>query len=1018
MTRELKAEPRNRKRKRAFLAVAGYLILIVIAILSAIVAYEVHTNKLQALLFSRYAEDITWEVGKGESSSIVFPQEGPFDITLGYTLLPSFAKRLQDQSFVLSGQARQSPKAMFLQKNGIAIPYPQKTSPGLRILGRNGVEIFRTYVNTQRFASFESIPSQLLQLLLSRENQELFDFHRPFLNPAVEWDRFALACITYVREKFLGISGGFGSSTLATQLVKFRHSPQGMTRTPQEKLKQMLGASLWSYRQGPYTIPLRKEIVMDYLNEMPLGAAPGYGAINGLGAGMWSWFGKDLQQVVADFSLPENDYHSLQQKAKTLKEVLSLVIATQRPSFYLNGNLAPLEVRVNNYLQILETAGIISAALRQTAMESQLQFTKGAPFAPALSYVERKGTDAIRIMLLDLLKVETLYELDRLDLTVETTFDMVAQQKVNGVLNALYDQEFLADNGFLGPYLLSQGDPQRIIYSVALFESRQDYNASLLKADTLNRPLNINLGTKLELGSTAKLRTLCTYLIVIDEVAGELMGKNRSELLGRAAEVKDPFSAWVLQHLLAHPEVTREEVLAASLKRNYSASPSPGFFTGGGFHVFSNFKKEQDFQSFTVERGFRDSVNLVFIRLMKDVVDFYIAKLGYDVETLLSKTGNPQRLALLQEAADIESKEFLRRFYQIHSSKTYQQSFSLLAKSQKHPLRNWLILYLKENPDAPWEQVLEDANRSFEPGFDANALWKLYKSFQGKFYSLTDEAYLLGKHPLEVWVVSYLQENPHASWNEVLEASTKARTLASAWLFKSRFHKAQNIRLRSYLERKAFEEMHRTWRSLGYPFQSLVPSLATAIGSSADRPENLAELVGIILNDGMHKPSVTIKVLHFATETPYESHFSINPQTAKQVMSREVAHTLRSALRQVVLEGTGRRIKNVFADASGSPLDIGGKTGTGDNRMRTFRKGGELVSSKSINRTSTFVFYAGTFFGIVTAHVEGAQAGQYEFTSALAVQVLKSLKPALDGLMNCASQDHHEPDQPIMLADQ
>jgi hypothetical protein len=168
----------------------------------------------------------------------------------------------------------------------------------------------------------------------------------------------------------------------------------------------------------------------------------------------------------------------------------------------------------------------------------------------------------------------------------------------------------------------------------------------------------------------------------------------------------------------------------------------------------------------------------------------------------------------------------------------------------------------------------------------------------------------------------------------------------------------------------------------------------------------------------MHKPSVTIKALHFATETPYESHFSINPQTAKQVMSGEVARTLRYALRQVVLEGTGRRIKDAFIDPDGSPLDIGGKTGTGDNRMKIFRKGAVLLRSESINRTSTFVFYAGTFFGIVTAHVEGSQAGQYEFTSALAVQVLKSLKPAIDGLTNGALKDRHEPEQPTMLVDQ
>lgn len=186
---------------------------------------------------------------------------------------------------------------------------------------------------------------------------------------------------------------------------------------------------------------------------------------------------------------------------------------------------------------------------------------------------------------------------------------------------------------------------------------------------------------------------------------------------------------------------------------------------------------------------------------------------------------------------------------------------------------------------------------------------------------------------------------------------------------------------------------------MGYPFTSLVPSLATAIGSSADRPASLADLIGIIVNDGIYKPTVTIQALHFAVGTPYETHFIKSADAPRQVLSREVAVTLRNALRLVVDEGTGRRIKGTFLSASGSPLDIGGKTGTGDNRFRTFRPGAEQVSSRSVSRTSTFVFFVDRFFGVVTAHVEGSQAAAYEFTSALAVQVLKTARPALAGLL-------------------
>jgi Membrane carboxypeptidase (penicillin-binding protein) len=261
-----------------------------------------------------------------------------------------------------------------------------------------------------------------------------------------------------------------------------------------------------------------------------------------------------------------------------------------------------------------------------------------------------------------------------------------------------------------------------------------------------------------------------------------------------------------------------------------------------------------------------------------------------------------------------------------------------------------------------------------------------------------DEAYLLGKHPLEDWIVGYFKDHPRAPWAEVLEASKKARERASSWLFRPSFRTAQNTRIRIMLERKAFAEIHRNWKSLGYPFESLVPSLATTIGSSADRPASLAELMGIILNEGVYKPSFSIQSLDFAQSTPYETHFVRSPAPGKKVMSAEVARVLKMAVKNVVERGTAQRIKNTFINPDGTPLEIGGKTGTGDNRFETFSSNATVKSSKILSRTSTFVFFVDHYFGVVTAHVQGPEASKYEFTSALAVQVLKTLWPALEPL--------------------
>jgi hypothetical protein len=49
-----------------------------------------------------------------------------------------------------------------------------------------------------------------------------------------------------------------------------------------------------------------------------------------------------------------------------------------------------------------------------------------------------------------------------------------------------------------------------------------------------------------------------------------------------------------------------------------------------------------------------------------------------------------------------------------------------------------------------------------------------------------------------------------------------------------------------------------------------------------------------------------------------------------------------------------------------------------------------------VDRTATFVFFLGDrFFGTITAYVPGAVAIRYDFTSALAVQLLKALEPQL-----------------------
>jgi len=158
------------------------------------------------------------------------------------------------------------------------------------------------------------------------------------------------------------------------------------------------------------------------------------------------------------------------------------------------------------------------------------------------------------------------------------------------------------------------------------------------------------------------------------------------------------------------------------------------------------------------------------------------------------------------------------------------------------------------------------------------------------------------------------------------------------------------------------------------------------------------------VNGGLRLPTSRIEELHFGAETPYETLVRRAKQPPERVMKPEVAQALKEALTEVVENGTARRVKGAFTLKDKTVLTIGGKTGTGDNRVEVFGAGGQLVRSKSVSRTATFVFFIGDrYFGVITAYVPGQTAQNYNFTSALPVQILKNLAPELNPYLDPAA---------------
>jgi membrane peptidoglycan carboxypeptidase len=349
---------------------------------------------------------------------------------------------------------------------------------------------------------------------------------------------------------------------------------------------------------------------------------------------------------------------------------------------------------------------------------------------------------------------------------------------------------------------------------------------------------------------------------------------------------------------------------------------------------------------------------------------------------------------------DQEGQVFVRRFYHKYAGRSPEAIVQRLLERVSLTPQRLAVLWGALEPEPQFTAFTTFMRAHSPQQLSAEAIDTLYLRYATAEFTLADRGYLTRLHPLELWVVAYLHRRPDATVRDVIAASTDVRQEVYRWLFSARRKQAQDKRIRTLLEAEAFLEIHQGWQRLGYPFASLVPSYATAIGSSGDRPEALAELMGILVNNGVRYPIASIQHLHFAAETPYEARVSL-ARREERVLPPEVATIAKQALYDVVERGTARRVSGAFRRPDGSVIALGGKTGTGDHRFESFGRGGQLLTSRVVNRAATFVFMVDErFFGTITAYVPGREAAQYDFTSALPVQVLQLLAPILQPLLS------------------
>ncbi|MFQ3787617.1 transglycosylase domain-containing protein [Halomonas sp. A29] len=993
---KLAPAPREASSHRYLYLALGILLFLFGVTLATLLVAEAKTSHFQAQELSRYATTLRYTLEPGRSNQIQFPNHGPFDQRLGYTQLPELEVRLLSRGYEVTEQARFSPALLDYTRRGFFPPYPEKTQAGLYIEECRGDTLYQFRHPQRQYPSFDTIPPVVLQTLLFIENRQLLDESTPYANPAVDWPRFTKAALSQVG-RALDLPGqAAGGSTLATQLEKYRHSPQGLTDSSREKLRQMISASVRSYQHGPQTLTARQDVALDYLNTVPLSAAPGYGEVHGIGDGLWAWFGADFNTFNRRLSIGFDEVDSPAEQGLALRQVVALMIAQRRPSWYLAGGRRSLEGLTDSYLRLLLQEGVVSDSLAQAALGQRLTFRDYTETPFSLRIEPDKAVQVARQRLGGMLGM-SLYDLDRLDLSARTTLSANLQREVTAYLHRLADPEFAAEIGLLGDRLLAPDRTQDVRYSFTLFERSEDGFMVRVQTDNTDQPFDINEGSKLELGSTAKLRVLATYLEVIAELHARHGSKSLDELRAVETDRQDVLSRWVLDRLIEAPDLALDELLAMAMERRYSASPAEAFFTGGGRHTFSNFRREDNGRNPTLSEAMRESLNLPFIRVMRDLVRYSTHRSEHRTQ-LLEDDRDPRRMEYLRLFADREGRTFLQRFWRKYRNLDSDERLATFLEGLSVSAPRLAAVHRYLFPEASREDFatflgnqLPDATRLSEREIDT-----LYERYAPGSYSLTDQGYVARVHPLELWLLGYLLDYPEASFAEAAAASADERQEVYGWLFRTRHRSARDVRIRTMLEVEAFLDIHERWQRLGYPFEHLVPSLATAVGTSGDRPAALAELMGIILNDGVRQPTLRIDELHFAADTPYETRFLPAPGRAQRVMAPEVAAVLRETLSQVVEGGTARRLQGSFALEDGTPLVLGGKTGTGNNRIETVGRGGHVTSSRARNRTATFVFYLGdNHFGTLTAYVAGTASDDFRFTSALPVQVLKGMEPIL-----------------------
>ena len=137
------------------------------------------------------------------------------------------------------------------------------------------------------------------------------------------------------------------------------------------------------------------------------------------------------------------------------------------------------------------------------------------------------------------------------------------------------------------------------------------------------------------------------------------LGANQPAELKVVAAAADPLTAWAAGYLATHSDRSLAGMLEAAMRRTYSASPVGTFLHWRRPASVRQLQSGHNGRTMSVAEAFRHSVNLVFVRLMRDIVRYYVAVLPFARDLVEDRPTRPR--AVFSSASPTARRAFLHR---------------------------------------------------------------------------------------------------------------------------------------------------------------------------------------------------------------------------------------------------------------------------------------------------------------------------------------------------------------------